>query len=104
MAKTILQVLAVIALLSLIGSCVYFGPELREHFGTRYADADREVFENSKPYIHGALANLTRLKLQYELSDNVQHKAAIKAMVMTEVSTLDAKHINPTLTNWIQSL
>ena len=51
------------------------------NFGTRYANADREIFENSKPFIHGSIENLNRLRLAYQLADNEKHKNAIRVMV-----------------------
>lgn len=33
---------------------IYFGSEIKQHFGKRYANAEREIFENSKPFIHGS--------------------------------------------------
>lgn len=91
-------------LVCLFSSCVYFGPEIREHFGTRYANADREIFENSKPYIHGSIENLARLRLQYETTENPNHRAAIKAMVRTQVANLDTNQLPYDLQTWINSL
>ena len=83
---------------------VIFGPDIKEYFGTRYASADREVFENSKPFIHGSIENLARLKLQYELSENQNHRAAIKQMVITQTATLDKSQLPSELQQWIKSL
>lgn len=99
-----LQALGVVFAILLVGSCVYFGPEIKQHFGERYADADREIFENSKPFVHGSIENLARLKLQYELSDNQQHKDAIRAMVVTQTATLDKSQLPYELRVWVESL
>ena len=88
----------------LLGALIFFAPNIKEHFGTRYANADREIFENSKPYVHGTIENLTRLKLQYELSDNASHKQAIKQMVLTQVSNFDRNQLPYELNNWINTL
>lgn len=98
--KIILSILSVL----IFGLLIYFGPDIKQHFGTRYADADREIFENSKPYIHGTIENITRLKLQYELIDSQKHRAAIKQMVLTQVSTFDRNELPIELNNWINSL
>ncbi|MFL0802553.1 MAG: hypothetical protein K6L81_02475 [Agarilytica sp.] len=88
----------------IIGGLIYFGPEIKEHFGTRYASADREVFENSKPFIHGTIENLNRLRMQYEMSDNQKHRNAIKTMIVSQTATLDKSQLPYDLQQWVNSL
>lgn len=90
--------------LLLLGSLIYFGPEIREHFGTRYASADREIFENSKPFIHGQIENLSRLRLEYQTTENADHKNAIRLMVVTQTANLDKSQVPYDLQQWINSL
>lgn len=94
----------VILATTLLAVLIYFGPDIRQHFGTRYASADREIFENSKPFIHGTIENLNRLRMQYELAESDQHKSAIKTMVVTQTATLDKAQIPYDLQQWIKSL
>ena len=98
------ETLLAIAGITLIGGLIYFGPDIKDHFGKRYADADREIFEKSKPFIHGSVENLARLKMQYELAENENHKKAIKNMVITQTATLDKSQLPSELQLWIQSL
>tara|TARA_R110000851_G_scaffold44701_1_gene109712 strand:- start:543 stop:845 length:303 start_codon:yes stop_codon:yes gene_type:complete len=90
--------------LLLLGGVIYSGPEIREHFGTRYASADREIFENSKPFIHGQIENLSRLRLEYQTTENADHKSAIRLMVVTQTATLDKSQVPYDLQQWINSL
>lgn len=96
-------VFGVMGVLSL-GFAVYFGPEIKQHFGTRFASADREIFENSKPFIHGSVENLNRLRLQYELTENQQHRAAIRNMVVSQTANLDKSQLPYNLQQWVESL
>lgn len=93
---------AIVALI--VGVLAYFGPDIYEHFGTRYASADREIFENSKPFIHGTVENLARLRLQYETSTNDNHRSAIRTMVITQTATLDKSQLPNDLQMWVDSL
>lgn len=88
----------------ILGSLIYFGPEIKQHFGTRYAEADREIFENSKPFIHGSIENLNRLRMQYQMAENENHRNAIKTMVVTQTATLDKTQLPYDLQQWINTL
>ena len=83
---------------------IWAGPIIYEHFGTRYASADREIFENSKPYIHGSIENLNRLKLEYELAETQAHKDAIRVMVVSQTTNLDMEQVPYHLRTWVESL
>jgi hypothetical protein len=98
--KIALTVLAAILLVAMI----YFGPDIREHFGTRYANADREIFESSKPFIHGSIENLNRLRMQHQMAESDNHRNAIKLMVVTQTATLDKTQLPYDLQQWIKSL
>jgi len=99
--KEIALTLIVVLVLS---SLIYFGPNIKEHFGKRYASADREIFESSKPFIHGSIENLNRLRMQYQLSESDNHKNAIKLMVLTQTATLDKTQLPEDLRKWIETL
>lgn len=96
--------LIVISIIATILILILAGPEIKEYFGTRYASADREIFENSKPFIHGSIENLNRLRMQYELSENSNHKNAIKTMVISQTATLDKSQLPYELQQWIKTL
>ena len=98
--KYLITMLVIIVL----GGLIYFGPDIKQHFGTRYASADREIFENSKPFIHGAIENLNRLRMQHELAENDNHRKAIKTMVITQTATLDKTQLPYDLQQWVKSL
>lgn len=100
MKTTILTILALL----LVGSLVYFGPDIKQYFGTRYASADREIFENSKPFIHGSVENLNRLRLEYQTAENQNHKDAIRLMVVSQTANLDLNQIPNDLKLWVKSL
>ena len=77
---------------------------LYQYLGTRFASADREIFENSKPFTHGMIENLNRLRLEYSLTDNQNHKDAIRLMVVSQVANLDKSKLSQDLQLWIKTL
>jgi hypothetical protein len=79
-------------------------PTIYEYFGTRYANASREIFENSKPFLHGQIENLTRMQLEYRLAANEGHRDAIRSMVLTQTATMDKTKLPYELQTWIKSL
>lgn len=94
--------LSIIVLIG-VGSCVYFGPNIKEHFGTRYGNADRKIFEQTQSHVHGTIANLSRLKLEYATA-SAGHKIALREMILTEVSTFDRSKLPYSLQVFVQSL
>lgn len=98
------EAMVLIGVLALAGAGIYFGPDMREHFGKRYADADRNIHQQSLSYVRGTIENTERYKLQYELSENEHHRAALRQMVLTGVATVDTTLLPPHLQVWINQL
>lgn len=98
------QALIVIVLIALMGSCVYFGPEIKEFWGTRYANADRNIYENNVSHVRGTIEHIARLKLDYELAGSENHRTAIRAMVLTSTAGFDKSKLPDDLNRWVTSL
>jgi hypothetical protein len=64
----------------------------------------REIFENTQSYSHGKIQNLSRLRLEYKTSKDEDHKAALKEMVLVEVSTFDLNRLPDNLYNFVKEL
>jgi hypothetical protein len=99
--KELLALCGVIVLLVLIVVC---GPCIHEHFGKRYANADREIHQKSLSYVRGAVEHIQRLKLEYDKAENEQHKDSIKQMVLLQASTVELNQFPPHLQSWIVEL
>lgn len=91
-------------LLFLFGLSVVFYPKIYKYFGITYSNANREIFEKSKSYIHGKIENLQRLKLEYEITDDIEHKKAIRYMILVESSTITDLNIPKDLKIFIDNL
>lgn len=102
--KTFLGAFGVVLLLGMMGALIYFGPEIHQHFGKRYADADREIHQKSKSFVQGAIEHVQRLKLDYDSADNEQHRKAIRELVLVQAATIDLNQFPPHLQSWIEQL
>lgn len=103
--KSILfSLVAIVVILALGFGLKYLGVLSYEFFGKEYANADREIFEESKPFIHGSIQNLYRMKLEYETAENEQHRKAIRAAVFAQTSGLDRNHLPVDLQTWMNQL
>lgn len=98
--KYIVSFLAVLVL----GSLIYFGPDLYRFFGVRYEDARRDVFEQNISYTRGTIEHLERLKLQFELADTDGHREAIRQTALTTVASFNTTNLPPHLNNWIEGI
>lgn len=61
--------------------------------GKANMDANREVFEHNKSYVHGMVEDLARYKLQYSTATDETEKKAIIAFITENYSNFDGKLI-----------
>ncbi len=54
------HIFAISVAVILFGNLIYFGPDLSRHFGKRYADAERDIHQQSLSYQRGMVENLQR--------------------------------------------
>lgn len=69
------------------------GLQLKEQFGVKNADIDREIYEQSKSYVHGKLGDLAKYYEEYHKADD-QGKEVIRNMIQLNFSEFDSKLIN----------
>lgn len=101
--RSILTTIIVMFMLVGLGTCTYYGPDIKKHFGVRYGNADREIFEETKSFVHGNIQNLNRLMLEYKTSEG-QHKEAIRMMILTECSVIDMNKMPYTIQTFVNSI
>lgn len=78
------------------------GLEFREYFGTRSADIERTIFEESQSFVHGKKQEASRLYLQYQRADE-EGKTAIMAMIPIQFATFDeTRHLDGQLREFIR--
>jgi len=90
-------------LVVVIFTASYFGPEIKQHFGSRYNEADRSIFVEGKAYVGGAGLDLAKKKYEYGNADDTG-KAAIRAYVLTTYPQLDRTKLAPHIQTWLNSL
>lgn len=96
--------LVIVGSLLITGTITYFGPEIREHFGTRYRTADRNIFENSGAYVRGSIENLNRLRMEYQMAETENHRNAIRTMVLSQTGGLDTSLLPYDLQQWVNQM
>lgn len=69
----------------------------------KYKAVERQVFEESKPYVQGKITYLNRLRGDYELAAEDQ-KPAIKAVIKREASQVKLEYLPSDLRLFIGSL
>lgn len=90
--------------ISMVCTLVFFGPGIYKHFGTRYQDADRKIFEQNKSFIHGTIQHVGRLKLEYESEESEIVKKALRSAILAEANTFDLDKLPINLQNFILKL
>ena len=61
-------------------------------FAPKYEDARREVFENTKSYLHGVQQDLGKYYLEYQ-SANEDGKSAIRTTIQIRFAEVDASKL-----------
>lgn len=83
------------------GALIWSGPLIKEYFGTRYADADRGIFEHGQSHVLGTVQGLNQLKMDYDLADSDNHRIVIKRMAIQEASTVEASQLPQNIRLWL---
>jgi hypothetical protein len=68
-----------------LGGVAWFG-----FFEPMKENVRREVFENTKSYVHGKIQDLAKLYREYQSSED---RGALEAVVRSQFAELDANHI-----------
>jgi hypothetical protein len=63
---------------------------LKKLFLPMHENVRREVFENTKSYVHGKIQDLAKYYREYQTSDD---RAAIEALVRSQFAEFDEAHI-----------
>lgn len=69
----------------------------------KYKAVERQVFEESKPYVQGKITYLNRLRGEYELASEEQ-KPGLKAVIKREASQVKLEYLPSDLRSFIGSL
>ena len=73
--------------------------------GKRAVDVQREVFQESKPYVFGKIDDLAKYKRQYEMATDPAEKAQVRNWILDEFANFDPSQIqNPDLYNFLMEM
>lgn len=56
-------------------------------------DARREVFEETKSYVHGKIQQLAKYKYEYDRSEDPLSRGGIKSVIRSQFAAFDADNI-----------
>lgn len=83
----------------------YLGLISLEFFGTRKANIERKIFDNSNSQVKGTIKALSTYRMEYKMSKDADHRAALKQMMILEYDSMERKDLIPyNLTAFILAL
>lgn len=69
----------------------------------KYRNVQREVFEQTQSYVQGKNTYISRLRLQYESTEEGQREA-LRRMILSEAETISRENLTPGNRSFINSL
>lgn len=69
----------------------------------KYREVQREVFEQTQSYVHGKNQYISRLRLQYESTQDEQREA-LRRLILTEAETIDEDNLSAANRAFINTL
>ena len=89
--------ISVVCLIVLVALAFVFevgGLKWKEYFGTKHANVDREIFEESKSRVQGAIQDISRKQLESSRAEDDVEKRAICDYLVNAYVDLDSEKIN----------
>jgi hypothetical protein len=88
------SILLILLLLLFSGYWIIEGNDffMYKFFAPKYANMQREVFENTKSYKQGTIQDLENERIQYYKSDN-DHKDALSSIILHQIADFPEKDL-----------
>ena len=64
----------------------------------------REVFEETKSYVHGTIRDLENLRLEYSRAENEGHKNVLRSTILHRIATFDQDKLPDDLRVFVENL
>ena len=96
-----ITILCIVALVLLDFGGEYYSLWSFGFFAPKYENVKRQVFENTKSYREGKRQEVVKDKFEYDKSDDIHVKNAIKAHVRQSFSDVNYDDYPPELINFI---
>ena len=96
-------VVAIAAVVGIVLGAAYGGFWLYKEFAPKYAEVEREVFENSPSFVQGKVSHLNKLRREYQEGDEGT-KSNLREIILTEVDSVDLEKLPAELRRFIEGL
>ena len=91
---TIIAIFVLVALFALSFGSEHLGLWWNKYFGTRRRDVQREVYEESKSYVHGKIQDLAKYYREYnDPATTPQEKKALESVLRSQFADMTADNI-----------
>jgi len=94
MKKFLIGAGIVILVLVVIFALTYTKLGFRRFFGPKFQNVEREIFDETKSYVHGKNQDLARYYRQYTMSKDEDERSKIAGFIRLEFGEFPAKNIN----------
>lgn len=76
---------------------------LFQYFGPKYANVQRQIFENTAPFNQGMAQDLRRMQEEYIQAD-AEHKPALGALILHNYANYDETKLPPDLRSFYEQV
>lgn len=97
-----IKYIIVIILVLILGTYGYL--YLYSDIAPKFAEVERQVFEQTQSYTQGKITYLTRLKFDYECAKDYEVRQSLRNMIIIESSTIDLDRLPLNLQTFIKGL
>jgi cell shape-determining protein MreC len=101
----VLSIASIIGFILLVFLLTYGGLYWKKFFGPKYESVNRQVFEETKSYVHGKNEDLAKYFEEYQKADSPKDKEIIQEFVKLRFSEFKAENVNsPRLRQFLISM
>ena len=84
---------SIILILILAFGLEMLGLQWTKFFKPKYQNVEREVFEETKSYVHGKIQDLAKYYAEYEKSESEESKTVIQNIIKSQFAEFDETNI-----------
>lgn len=92
-AALTIVVVSIVSIVVFSAGVGFFGIEWIRFFGPKKENVRREVFEETKSYVHGKTQDLAKYYEEYTKAESLSDKEAIESLIKMNFAEFDAEDI-----------
>lgn len=77
---------------------------IKRTFGVASANADREIYENTKGFVDGTIKSLRDYQMDYLKSTSEDHRTGMREIIVSEADKISEDKLPPDLKKFIQEI